>query len=408
MKLTDYIRGERHGKEARRIEREAMEDPFLADALEGFDTVEGDHADRIARMRRRVERRPRSIRLRRVYGGIAAALLLCLATGGYLLLRQAGRSVQTPLLSLAQDSSPVKIARSVPAPDPLREQRPAPETKESDRAADKPENARTIVQELSEAVPATEEAVSADEAETAAPEADGAFGRQEDAQETAEREPAFPEHDTESAGPAVIAPKTDVPALASRASQKTKSAAAPSAEESPGDTPFRLPAPEGPTVATARRGPAMSGHRKQDSARSIAVCRDTPAPFAVSAQKTADASAGVPTGTPPDQRPARAERPSAVDLPESGAVTSGTPVPAEGEKAYRRYLKKHNTYPVSSPDVPHGTVVLAFRVNASGRPAAIRVVRSVGGEADREAMRLVAEGPDWMPGAGEARIGIDF
>ena len=32
MKLSDYIRGFRKGKEAHRLEKEAMRDPFLADA----------------------------------------------------------------------------------------------------------------------------------------------------------------------------------------------------------------------------------------------------------------------------------------------------------------------------------------------------------------------------------------
>lgn len=39
MKLLDYIRGARKGKEAHRLEKEAMRDPFLADALEGYSRV---------------------------------------------------------------------------------------------------------------------------------------------------------------------------------------------------------------------------------------------------------------------------------------------------------------------------------------------------------------------------------
>ena len=45
MKLIDYITGNRKGREARRIEREAMDDPFLHDALEGYDAVPGDPTD---------------------------------------------------------------------------------------------------------------------------------------------------------------------------------------------------------------------------------------------------------------------------------------------------------------------------------------------------------------------------
>jgi len=39
MNLLTYIQGKRKGKEAHRIEKEAMRDPFLADALEGYDEV---------------------------------------------------------------------------------------------------------------------------------------------------------------------------------------------------------------------------------------------------------------------------------------------------------------------------------------------------------------------------------
>lgn len=39
MKLLDYIRGTRKGKEAHRLQKEAMRDPFLADAMDGYDSV---------------------------------------------------------------------------------------------------------------------------------------------------------------------------------------------------------------------------------------------------------------------------------------------------------------------------------------------------------------------------------
>ena len=40
MKLLDYIRGLRKGKEAHRLEKESMKDPFLADAMDGYGQVE--------------------------------------------------------------------------------------------------------------------------------------------------------------------------------------------------------------------------------------------------------------------------------------------------------------------------------------------------------------------------------
>ena len=53
MKLIEYIEGERKGKEANRLERQAMTDPFLQDALDGFDDVTGDHAQVIERLEKR-------------------------------------------------------------------------------------------------------------------------------------------------------------------------------------------------------------------------------------------------------------------------------------------------------------------------------------------------------------------
>ena len=51
MKLLDYIRGLRKGKEAHRLEKESMKDPFLADAMDGYGQVEGNHELRIGQLR---------------------------------------------------------------------------------------------------------------------------------------------------------------------------------------------------------------------------------------------------------------------------------------------------------------------------------------------------------------------
>lgn len=54
MKLLDYIRGLRKGKEAHRLEKESMQDPFLADAMDGYNQVEGNHEQRIEKLRMQV------------------------------------------------------------------------------------------------------------------------------------------------------------------------------------------------------------------------------------------------------------------------------------------------------------------------------------------------------------------
>lgn len=88
MNLLAYIQGKRRGKEAHEIERKAMEDPFLADALEGFDVVDGHHIERIASIRTRVSAHGRKINRRFAYISIAASLLLCVSMGGYFLINK--------------------------------------------------------------------------------------------------------------------------------------------------------------------------------------------------------------------------------------------------------------------------------------------------------------------------------
>ena len=87
MKLTDYIFGSRRGREANRLEREAMADPFLADAVEGYDSVYGGHSDKLAELEQEVARRavrPRRRAGRRrivplIRGAVAVAAVVAVA-----------------------------------------------------------------------------------------------------------------------------------------------------------------------------------------------------------------------------------------------------------------------------------------------------------------------------------------
>ena len=83
MSLIEYIKGRRHGKEAHRIERESMQDPFLSDAIDGFDSMGGDHTERIENMRHQLLRRTNQNNRWRTYAGIAASIIVIVSIGGY-------------------------------------------------------------------------------------------------------------------------------------------------------------------------------------------------------------------------------------------------------------------------------------------------------------------------------------
>lgn len=81
MNFIDYIKGNRKGKDAHRIEIEAMKDPFLSDAIEGYDSVKGDHIARISKMRASVHSRvqPRRYAYWRVASIAASVAILVTA-----------------------------------------------------------------------------------------------------------------------------------------------------------------------------------------------------------------------------------------------------------------------------------------------------------------------------------------
>lgn len=88
MKLIDYIKGKRHGKDANQLEREAMKDPFLRDAIEGFDAVQGNHFSAIEELEKKIterqQKKSKTVYFRRWTIGIAATIALILGIGGLL------------------------------------------------------------------------------------------------------------------------------------------------------------------------------------------------------------------------------------------------------------------------------------------------------------------------------------
>ncbi len=75
LKLIDYIQGRRRGKEANELERKALQDPFLQDALEGYDSVKGDHQATIRELEKRFDRKPKQNK-RRLWVWAAAAMFV--------------------------------------------------------------------------------------------------------------------------------------------------------------------------------------------------------------------------------------------------------------------------------------------------------------------------------------------
>jgi len=111
MPLRDYIRGNKRGKEANRLEREAMNDPFLQEALEGLENVAGDHATIINRLEKKLTNPPAAfhINIHLILSlTIAASVLLLIVSGAYFILEKDNR--RAPVLAELQSTLVVDTA----------------------------------------------------------------------------------------------------------------------------------------------------------------------------------------------------------------------------------------------------------------------------------------------------------
>lgn len=78
MKFKDYIRGDRKGKLANQLERKALDDPFMQDALDGFHAFNDNHLSVIEDLERKVlsKSTSKNVIYRRWLMGVAASFIL--------------------------------------------------------------------------------------------------------------------------------------------------------------------------------------------------------------------------------------------------------------------------------------------------------------------------------------------
>ncbi len=87
-------------------------------------------------------------------------------------------------------------------------------------------------------------------------------------------------------------------------------------------------------------------------------------------------------------------------MPEFGATHIYT-IPAHpetGNRAFKQYLEKNHKYPKEAKETKlEGTVVIEFKVDATGALSEFRIVRGIGNGCDEELIRLILQGAKWVP-----------
>jgi len=158
MQLKDYIQSKKQGKDANRLEREALNDPFLQEALEGFDEVPGDHAAIIDRLEKRFAHPATSQqpdRKRFLYWSIAASILLLIGFGSYFLLEKNRNPVQTvAMVQPAEEEN--KISVDSPVLQPVQAEKLQQESLIAERVTKKTIPAPTV----SKTIPVQAESIS--------------------------------------------------------------------------------------------------------------------------------------------------------------------------------------------------------------------------------------------------------
>jgi hypothetical protein len=138
MDILTYIEGLRKGKEAHDFEREAMNDPFLYEAVDGYDSVNGDsHFKNVKKLRRTISRRSRLLRRSNhrfvMAFSVAACLLAILMLGIYILtlknhkqLPPTAEAPQEKTLSKPVDSEKDRLAQNGQKKTELKEKKKPP------------------------------------------------------------------------------------------------------------------------------------------------------------------------------------------------------------------------------------------------------------------------------------------
>lgn len=324
MRLSDYIRGQRKGKEAHRLEKEAMKDPFLADAMDGYQIVEGNHEEKLNKLRKQIRNRTYKKRNYAMAWSIAASLLIGISISGYFLFQKdtltEKRYTEDKVTDILFEEELIPIEPE--QPDIMAKVSPKDTAKKSSSG---------LVSENRKS-------------------------------------------------------KQITPLAASPALQK-ESLIAPIAEEEVVEEADLL---------------------TDDISSTKAISR-----FSISKEikeKVTDKN-GEPVDTGKNMLIAMNEDHQTLDEVVVTKYTkrNSSPEPVIGKKEYKKYLENHLIRPTDNECTGvKGKVIITFLINENGRPYDFIIKKSLCPSADKEAIRLIKEGPDWTHGSIRATVTVKF
>ena len=401
MKLLDYIRGTRKGKEVHRLQKEAMRDPFLADAMDGYDSVGENQEYQIEILRRRIRGKAKGKRNHAVVWSVAASLLIGVCLSSYFIY-QKNRLPEDVFMTLEalQRDTVLQVVSQTPQLPLAKSAHPEEKGKLAGTVrGDSVKVFASRERQLSKAAPAKMREEIADEVGTSV------MADVVEVDSVAAKPVSTALSDVTNKGIAKqlsgmvsgikvngvkgrVIDKVGEPIVGATVTVRGTN----NGTVSDVNGNFTLPMNDGKEITVNYIGyePVIL---PADTSKEMLIAMNEDS-------RELDEVVVVGYGT---QRKANLT---------GAAVTVEQltmPRPVIGERAYRRYLKKNLNRPTDKEcERVKGKVILTFYVNDEGRPIDIKVQGSLCPFVDKEAIRLVQEGPQWTVGGGEVTLEIQF
>ena len=419
MKLLDYIRGLRKGKEAHRLERESMQDPFLADAMDGYSQVEGNHEQRIEKLRMQVSAHSaKKKNTRAITWSIAACLAIGFGISSYFLFL---KKSMTDEVFIAKESVSSKLAEPAVPPTPAIPATPtvpATPQKEIALATAKVKTDSTPVSEITARQADKKDMIAKIQA-TSQPQQGVPVATVPVMEEVSEETAALQE---------VVATMDTFESESDKKMKLAKVATIlPQKNMIKGRVTDEKGEPligasvtyKGTNIGTITN---MNGEfslvKKDDKKRLTAeyigynpveIRIDTNRTMLIAMNENKQALNEVVVvgyGAKKNKKSTTLGSDAKVKEQTEKEIT---PQPVIGKRNYQKYLKEHLVRPTDEKCAQvKGKVVLTFLVNKEGRPFYIKVKESLCESADKEAIRLIQEGPDWIYGNKLVEVTVKF
>ena len=432
--LRRWLRGEARHEEERQLEQLAKEDPFLAEALEGYRRYpEGQHTEQVERLKERLRQKGRKKRGLLFYlpRAAAAAVGLAILAGGFWFINQPGAEQQALVFDNQQaepeqaEKSAAKTEAPLPTP-PLAEKKPNNGSARTEIQSDK------SFADVPEKSPGPTEKITSrkKQKEASKPSAPPA----QDLQQIAQAQPV--PSPVESRGLVSEAEEVEL-----YESDKQKTAIAKELEISRADTEIAQartaapPSPAGaaPAAPNMRRvegtvldeyGDPLIGANILLEGTSLGTVSDFDGHFRLEWPDSLKGNLVFSyTGYSSQQVSPKEENTLRVVLSEGEALLESVtitgyntsrqepppPRPEEGFQELRQYIRDNLKYPEAArQNGIEGRVVLSFRIRPDGSLYDFNVKKGLGYGCDEEAIRLLQEGPKWEGAGQEVRYSVRF